>query len=86
MTTKTLPDTGTARQAGFLPGDYARNIESGWIGRVQMRCDDGLCKLAGVDFLILIMTKSIDAALCGDDIRWHHEDDLERVVVKRIVD
>jgi hypothetical protein len=63
------------------PGDFAKNIESGWLGRVEaIRTDaDGLrmAEMIGVDLLAWkVAGNALMDSLTADDRQWHHVGDL----------
>lgn len=75
-------------------GDYARNVESGWLGRIEEiseprrvwindtdYIEEQVAKLVGVDELtVMIEGKPLAQSLCEDDVQWHCLDDLEPLV------
>jgi len=71
-------------------GDYARNIESGWLGKIveisepqEVKIDatrsyfERTAKMIGVDTLVATVAGcSWDDALTEDDVQWHDPKDL----------
>ena len=73
----------------FKVGDYAQNVESGWIGRIEsimprtVKIDDNLffteveCRMIGVDPMASnILGMSFDDSLSADDVQYHAMADL----------
>lgn len=74
----------------FHVGEYARNIESGWIGRIEeifppreVKVDDTqsfmetMARLQGVNLLVCTVAGvPWDQALDDDDVQWHSVNDL----------
>jgi hypothetical protein len=73
----------------FKVGDFARNIESGWLGKIvaikteTVRIDetrwydDTMAEMIGVDELArMVAGLSCEAALASNDRQWHSIDDL----------
>ena len=78
----------------FQVGDYARNIESGWLGKIQslatetVKIDDTrsyvktMAKMIGVDELARnIGGLTTEESLSDNDIQWHSTDDLTPCVI-----
>ena len=66
--------------SAFSVGDYARSLESGWLGKIVEIDGKGMAKLIGVDWVAYtIMDESLDDSLCPDDVRWFALDDLVSV-------
>lgn len=77
----------------FKVGDFARNVENGWLGKIveigepqKVMIDDTeffeetIVKLIGVDTLACAVGGlSWEAALSEDDIQFHSVDDLSLV-------
>jgi hypothetical protein len=74
----------------FKVGDYARNVENGWLGQIVdldpqvLAVGTGPARLqtiacmVGVDpVLHLVCGMDRDNALCVDDIQWHATADLQ---------
>lgn len=74
-------------------GDYARNIESGWTGRIESfvtetyAIDDDhsatavMCKMIGVDWIALMAGGlALTESLSSNNVEWHAAEDLERVL------
>ena len=74
----------------FKVGDYARNVESRWLGKIrafktkEVKVDDTtsftetLAEMVGVDELAMtICGLPVEEALCEDDVQWHDVSDLE---------
>lgn len=62
-------------------GDYARNVESGWLGKiVAFERDnnlDWMAKMVGVDVMAThIAGLSQEESLSEDDVQWHSPGDL----------
>jgi hypothetical protein len=73
----------------FKVGDYARNVESGWLGKIlefrteTVQIDDDrsyqetMAKMIGVDLMAnLIVGMSRERSLSRDDIQYHDVNDL----------
>jgi hypothetical protein len=64
-----------------LVGQYARSIESGWLGKVtaiEFHGGDLLCKMAGVDMLHNDVTGgTLDESLANNDTQWFVPEDLK---------
>jgi hypothetical protein len=78
---------------GFAIGDFAQNVESKWIGRIEKFVPgpngDTTAEMVGVDdFAIIFGGCTVEEALCYDDMRWHSPADLELLsdVLKRKTD
>ena len=61
-------------------GDYARNIESGWKGKIRRlykHNDEQMAEMIGVDELVqLVFGKTDEECLSKDDIQFHAVADL----------
>lgn len=76
----------------FKIGDFARNIESGWLGRIEeilapetVKVDEThsfqetMCRMVGVDTLVCIAGGlTWEQAISEDDVQWHSLSDLKR--------
>jgi hypothetical protein len=64
----------------FEVGDFASNIESGWVGIIDRFEGEGLDRMAvmrGVDYLCqMVAGLTLEEALCDNDIEWHSPADL----------
>jgi hypothetical protein len=78
----------------FQVGDYARNVESRWLGKIrafktkEVKVDDTTsftattAEMVGVDELVMtIGGLPIEEVLCEDDVQWHDVHDLEPFTV-----
>jgi hypothetical protein len=70
-----------AKKHQFAVGDWARNIESGWKGKIVAFEDvpdlGPLVRMQGVDWLVqTVCGLSNEEALTPDDIHWFSTDDL----------
>jgi hypothetical protein len=78
----------------FKMGDYARNVESRWLGKIrafnteEVKVDDTrsfietTAEMVGVDELAMtICGLPIEKALCENDRQWHDVNDLEPFTV-----
>ncbi len=63
---------------GFKSGDYARNVEDGWIGRIEGFEAGGMARMVSVTNLAQLIDGTAPfAMLAGDDVRWYSVDDLQ---------
>ena len=65
----------------FRIGDYGRNVESGWLGKiVAFERDpngDTMARMIGVDVMAThIAGLSREESLSADDVQWHDPRDL----------
>jgi hypothetical protein len=65
----------------FKVGDYARSLETGWLGKIlEIGPDhngDIMAKMMGVDILAnLVIGLSAEESLSRDDIQWFAPADL----------
>jgi hypothetical protein len=78
----------------FKVGDYARNVESRWLGKIraiktgEVKVDDTMlftettAEMVGVDELAMTISGlPIQEALCEDDVQWHDVKDLMLITV-----
>ncbi len=77
-----------SKSSGLQIGDYARNIESGWVGRIDGFEDDQngdlMASMRGVDLVLThVLGVPVERAINDDDRQWHAPADLERVPVTR---
>lgn len=66
---------------GFEVGDFARNVESGWKGKIVAFEFDGngdvMAKMIGVDWLAqTVAGLSDEESLASNDVQWHSPSDL----------
>ena len=62
-------------------GDYARSIETGWVGRIVAH-DRGQLKLHGVDFYaIMIGGDTLAESVDPSDPHWYDAADLEQLTI-----
>ena len=62
-------------------GDYARAIETGWVGRIVAH-DRGYLKMFGVDFYaIMIGGDTLADSVDPSDPRWYDAADLEQLTI-----
>ena len=60
-------------------GDYARSVETGWVGRIVSH-DRGQLRLHGVDFYaVMIGGDTLANSVDSSDCRWYDADDLIRM-------
>lgn len=84
-------EKGNAMSHSFRVGEFARNIESGWLGRIEeiappreVKVNDTesftetMARLVGVDAVCSIVTGQ--RVMCNDDVQWHSVDDLVHIV------
>jgi hypothetical protein len=64
----------------FQIGDYARSVETGWLGKIvafKDRDGERFAKMIGVDVIAgLVGGLSIEESLSYDDVQWFVLDDL----------
>lgn len=68
---------------GFKVGDYARNVESGWLGKIRSfghdHNGDLMAEMVGVDAVAThVMGMTREQSLCEDDVQWHDPRDLKK--------
>jgi len=67
----------------FAPGDFARSIESHWLGRVEAIEGSGLdtmLRMQGVNSLTrAIAGGDISEHIDADDVQWFSPDDVRKI-------
>ena len=79
----------------FKVGDFARSVESGWIGKIVEVfkfsepdghcgiCEEDECRMVGVNLLAHTIGGSpINECIDHDDVQWFSADDLRLVKIK----
>ena len=90
----TTPSSMTRHE--FKVGDFARNVESGWLGRIEeiqapetVEVDEKtsfvetMVRMVGVDELALIVGgETVEQCISENDVQWFSTVDLKPVTIK----
>ena len=61
----------------FGVGDYARSLESGWLGKILDVAAEGMARMVGVDWMANVVAgMTREESLSHDDIQWFALGDL----------